>query len=331
MKIAPSRRKWARLAMLSALLTLTLVAIAPIQTTHADDPNGIDVIVTNDGKTFQAPPARAKISRSFAGTGVPARTFKESSATPRTGRVMQFGNRTESVIFPDGRTQVTNTGSYPNSAIANLVMTFPDGDYICTAWFIGPDTLATAGHCVFDPVSLTFASKILVYPGRNSNTLPFKQAKAVQLFTNNCWITTQDPKCDYGGLKINKTTMGNQTGWLGFGWTGDKNELLNRNLSVRGYPADKGGTTLWTMKGPIEVVTSKQVGYSIDTWGGQSGSPIFGAPKFGGTKCENCSAGIHAYGYNTGNPTPPFGARNSGTRITEKVFNALCSWRGGCN
>lgn len=326
-RIAPSKRQWVRLAMLSALLALVLAAIAPLQTTYADDPVGIDVIVTNDGKTFKAPPANARLSRPNPGSGIT--TFDESTEAPRTGKVMQFGNQTETVIVPDGRTLVGNTSKFPNRAIANLVMTFPGGDYICTGWFIGPDTLATAGHCVFDPDSKQFASAITVYPGRSGNTLPYGQAQAIQLFTNNCWVTKQDPKCDYGGIKINKN-KGNQTGWLGFGWTGNNNELLNRKLSVRGYPGDKGGTTQWTMKGPIKVVTNKQIGYPIDTAGGQSGSPIFGKPFFAGTACQNCSAGIHAYGFNEAEPKAPFYSRNSGTRITQKVFNALCSWRGGC-
>jgi glutamyl endopeptidase len=318
-----TRHKAARLAALFALLALVLLAVTPLQTIHADEPEGIDVIVTNDGQKYRAQAANGNISRANVGSGV--RTFNESGATPRNGKVMQFGNQTETVIAPDGRTQVTNTQKYPNRAIASLVMTFPDGDFICTGWFIGPDTLATAGHCVFDTFSGSFASKILVYPGRNGNNLPYGQAKATQLSTNNCWVTTANPKCDYGLIRINKN-KGNQVGWFSFMYQNDKQQLLNRQVSVRGYPGDKPSGTLWTMKGPLQVITKKQIGYSIDTFGGQSGSPIFG-----NYLCDNCSLGIHAYGFNPSNPEPPFFARNSGTRITEKVYNVLCNWSDTCN
>ncbi|MCC7162528.1 MAG: trypsin-like serine protease [Anaerolineae bacterium] len=328
MKTTSAKNKWARFAVLSALLILVLVAIAPLQTTFADEPEGIDVIVTNDGKKFQANVADVAFSHPYAGTG--AQTFNESEATPGNGQVMQFGNQTETVIVPDGRSQVTKTSKYPNRAIASLVMTYPYGDFICTGWFIGPDTLATAGHCVFDPSTLQFPTKIMVYPGRDGNNLPYGSAQSIQLFTNNCWTSTQNPKCDYGGIKINKT-LGNTVGWFGFGWTNDNNQLLNHKVHVRGYPGDKPSGTMWNMKGPLQVITKKQVGYSIDTFGGQSGSPVFGNMVFGAFPCNPCGAGIHAYGFDQFNPRPPFYSRNSGTRITPKVFNALCNYRGGCS
>lgn len=317
-----SNRSCSRLLLLPILFALALVCLVPLPPAYADDPDGIDILVTSDGSEFQATAEDTNRSAAFQGTG--ARENVNPNLRPRNAAPLSVKSGAESVIIPDERRQVTNTAKFPNSAVAYLLITFPAGQSACTGYFIGPDTLATAGHCVYDSFAGGFAKKIKVYPGRNGNSLPYGQAKSIQLFTNKCWRETEDPTCDYGGIKINKP-LGNQTGWFGLAVSASDSQLLNKKASVIGYPYDKSPGTLWTMKGPIQVVTPKQVGYPMDTAAGQSGSPIFN-----NTICKKCAVGIHAYGFFQGDPQPPFGERNSGTRITQKVYNVLCRWRGGC-
>ena len=52
----------------------------------------------------------------------------------------------------------------------------------------------------------------------------------------------------------------------------------------------------------------------MDTFGGQSGSPVYN--NFGG--CGNCGIAIHAYGDDGS-------GRNHGTRINTDVFNFLAA------
>ena len=55
----------------------------------------------------------------------------------------------EAVIGTDDRVQITNTTAYPWRVHASLLITAADNSpWIGTAWFIGPHTLVTAGHCV---------------------------------------------------------------------------------------------------------------------------------------------------------------------------------------
>lgn len=57
--------------------------------------------------------------------------------------------------------------------------------------------------------------------------------------------------------------------------------------------------------------------YGIDTTGGQSGAPVFDSCSSGGS----CAYAVHAYG------VPETGAvTNSGTRITEDVFDNYVAW-----
>lgn len=325
MKSIQPMTQWLRLALFAALFAAILVALVPLQSAYADEPDGQDVLVSSDGQEVQAQSFGTNVSASFGGTGV-----LDEKITPETlknGRPIR--ESIESVIGADNRTQITNTAKYPNRAIASLVMEFSNGTFICTGWFIGPNTLATAGHCVYDPSLGEFASSIDVYPGRNGSTLPYGSASATKLFTNKCWKTTASPECDYGAIQIN-SNLGNTVGWFGFGWYQANSVLQGKGVNVRGYPGDKPTGTLWTMKGPIEQVTTTRIGYSIDTFGGQSGSPAYGKFVFqsptGPFTCKPCGVGIHAYGVGA----TPFNTRNSAVRITQKIYNAFCNWRGGC-
>ena len=85
-------------------------------------------------------------------------------------------------------------------------------------------------------------------------------------------------------------------------------------VTVRGYPGDKAFGTMWTMSGSIESSAPNQLCYSIDTVGGQSGSPVY-------TSANHVIA-IHAYGTGGGTACSTL---NSGTRITEGLYNLILS------
>jgi glutamyl endopeptidase len=319
MTVASSRAAWMRLTTALVLFAALCIATTSVQTTRADGPtNGENIIVSSLGKEYAAPPADSTFSASFKGTGKLAGSVERSAL--RTGSVIR--ERGESIIGPDSRRQVTNTTKFPNRAIASMVMRFDGIEYACTAWFIGPHTLATAGHCVYDPALQEFATDVVIYPARDGNTMPFGSAVGVELFTNKCWKDSTgfgNPKCDYGAVKINKE-LGNTVGWFGYFSQPNPSDVLNRKINIRGYPGDKlPFGNMWTMKGPIQQATNKMLGYSIDTGAGQSGAPMF--HKVSG--CGKCSYGIHAYAVGV----PPFTDRNSGLRINQKVYNNLTSWK----
>ena len=76
---------------------------------------------------------------------------------------------------------------------------------------------------------------------------------------------------DYGAVKL-ACTVGQQTGW--FGWwyqTASLNGTPSRN---HGYAGDKP-LSQWKSTDSIRVSEPRRLYYANDTYGGNSGSPIF--------------------------------------------------------
>lgn len=223
----------------------------------------------------------------------------------------------ETVHGVDDRVRITNTAVYPWRAIASLLITARDGSqWIGTGWFIGPRTLMTAGHCVYIknsgvPGRDGWVRSIRVMPGRNGATLPYGAATSSNLRSVTGWTNSGDQNFDYGAI-ILPTPLGSTTGWFGFGVFPDA-ELRNTVGNIAGYPGDKPGGTMWYDARRIAAVNSRKVYYDIDTAGGQSGAPVYriiNGARYG--------IAIHAYGGAT---------TNSGTRISQPVFNNMVAWK----
>src|SRR5262245_27872769 len=211
----------------------------------------------------------------------------------------------ETVHGPDDRVQITDTAVYPWRAIASLLITAADNSmWIGTGWFIGPHTLATAGHVVYIknsgvPGRDGWVKNIQVMPGRNGSNLPFGSVTSTNFRTVNGWINSGSENYDYGAI-ILPSNLGNNVGWFGFGIYSD-DDLLATKGNISGYPGDKPIGSQWFDARGIASVTNQKVFYDIDSAGGQSGSAVFRI-----LNGDRMGIAIHAYG----------GAvNNSGTRI----------------
>jgi V8-like Glu-specific endopeptidase len=253
-------------------------------------------------------------------------TMAELFSVPDTSHLRDIGEASfgpandvllETVHGPDDRVQITNTTVYPWRAIASLLITAADNSmWIGTGWFIGPHTLATAGHVVFIknsgvPGRDGWVKKIQVMPGRNSNSLPFGSVTSSNFRSVTAWTNSGDENFDYGAIII-PTNLGNTTGWFGFAAYSDA-DLLSSVGNISGYPGDKPSGTQWYDARRIASVNSRKVFYDIDTAGGQSGSGVY--RTINGSRM---GIAVHAYGGAT---------TNSGTRINQDVFNNLVAWK----
>ncbi|MFC7440188.1 trypsin-like serine peptidase [Laceyella putida] len=273
---------------------------AVIMRDHAFD----DVVKTKDG-------AYAKGAK---GTGM-ARPEQAAPSGPVSVKDMGYKER-ESIIGRDDRTQVTNTGEYPYRAIVYIEFEVDGNRASCSGFLIDPDTVATAGHCVYDPERKRWAEKVKVYPGRNGSDAPYGYAEEVDLYTVDGWKNQGDENFDYGAIKLNRE-IGNEVGWFGYRW--QSNTLVGTKENISGYPGDKPTGTQWQHSDEIRQETATKLFYANDTYGGQSGSPVYNGTDF--PDCGICAIAIHAYGTGWDRPY------NSGTRMNESIFNNLTNWK----
>lgn len=224
----------------------------------------------------------------------------------------------ETIHGVDNRVRVNDTAAYPWRVNASLLITAADGSpWVGTAWFIGPHTLVTAGHCVYiknsgKPERDGWVQNIKVMPGRDGKKLPFDFVTSTKFFTVRGWAENGDPRYDYGAIIIPKD-LGDEVGHFGFGVYEDE-DLKSAAALISGYPNDQPPGTQWRDRNTVASVDEFKVYYDIDTIAGQSGSAVCRVVE--GNK--PFAIAIHAYGGAT---------HNSGTRITNPVYSNLTNWK----
>ncbi|WP_426107725.1 trypsin-like serine peptidase [Massilia sp. TSP1-1-2] len=218
----------------------------------------------------------------------------------------------ESIIQKDQRKQIKNPASDPWRRICLLRITYPNGETARgTGFFIGNRTLMTAGHCVYMRDQGGWARKIEVVPGADGNTCPYGVVVSSSFRSVKGWVNGQKPECDYACVVLPTGSFnGHDLGKFGFG-VFDGQQLLANFAVLAGYPEDKP-LEMWGMKRRVKSVTPKTLIYDIDTYGGQSGAPVY--IKRNGKRYV---VGIHNYGSLAG---------NSATRVTAAVFDRMKNW-----
>lgn len=235
---------------------------------------------------------------------------KEELAT-RFPKVTERG--IENVIGEDNRIRVNPVG-FPWAAICALRIRAQNGvSYVGTGWLVAPRTVLTAGHCVYLHDAGGWASSIEVIPAMNGASRPFGSAVSSNLRSVTGWTVNRSSENDYGCIILPADKrFGDSTGYFGFAVRNDR-FLMDAALNLSGYPLDKGADTQWYMAQRPKSVTEKNIKYDIDTYGGQSGAPIWVLENG-----NRYAVGIHTNGHDSG---------NSGTRITQSVFDMILSWR----
>jgi glutamyl endopeptidase len=275
---------------------------------------------TGEGPPVETKPSIRKLS-SFEGSGgeiaggpVPLSPAELSALRALPVRTAGLGQ--ETIIGADNRAPVTST-TYPYRAVALITM---DGSR-CSGWMIGPNTVATAGHCVHTGGSGgVWSRNVRVYPGYTGTSAPYGSYAARKLYSVNGWTSSRNEEYDYGAVKLS-SSVGSTTGWFGFWW--QSASLTGLSTRIAGYPGDKP-LTQWRSDDNVDATTTRQVFYQNDTVGGMSGGPVYRYGSSGSVCPGYCGMAVHAYGIHG---TGYHAKYNHGTRITQSVFNNLLSWR----
>ncbi|NEO01562.1 MAG: serine protease [Moorea sp. SIO3I7] len=220
--------------------------------------------------------------------------------------------RPESVCGSDDRIRISSLTSMPWRWICQLIITKANGRRsLCTGWFIGPRTVMTSGHCVYSHSAGGWARKIEVFPGIDENEAPLGSQVSTSFRSVKGWTQEQDDDFDYGAIILPDDTLGNRVGWFGFANLSD-DLLTNLLINNSGYAGDKPFGTQWFNAGRITRISGRKLSYMLDTYGGQSGSPVWRLQDG-----QHHVVGIHGYG----------GCPNSAVRITKSVFDNMSAWK----
>jgi glutamyl endopeptidase len=234
----------------------------------------------------------------------------------------------ESVIGTDERVRILDTDLSPWRMICALRMRGPSGaGAIGTGWFIGPKTVLTAGHCVFSNHFFGgWARSVevipgLVGPGTDPGIRPYGSVTSERLTSVDRWIDHEEADFDMGCIHLDEP-KGEEVGWFALAALSD-DELHGYRVNVSGYPADRGaGFEQYHAANRVLSVTDRRLFYEVDTYGGQSGAPVWVHP----TASEPpLAVGIHAYGIG-GTPANLAIVANSAPRILPEVLETLKEW-----
>ncbi len=232
--------------------------------------------------------------------------------------IASFGDDTvlEVILGNDDRVKVVKellSGNPWRQICALRIRSKTGKTYVGTGWFIAPKVLATAGHCVFLQKDRGWAQEIEVIPAKFGTSEPFGRLRSTRFASVDGWTEQKSRDSDYGAILLDDGAIGEQLGNFEVQALTDA-ELDGVNAKISGYPADKEQAAFqYFHERPLTSTTGTRLLYEIDTFGGQSGSPIWQDTE---------ERGLVAIGIHTNGGV----SSNSGTRITDDVLDNLISW-----
>lgn len=233
-----------------------------------------------------------------------------------------ISNNLENLLFrtvfpPDYRTPVSDSNKYPFCCIGYLHIMFPNGEGARgTAFLIDENIALTAGHCLYSPQNGGKATTLYFYPARNGNIRPYVAEVTAYVLLKE-FEESPNYENDWGILILDKD-IGSSTGWIGANSYEDY-ALQDKGVRITGYPELKPNVfpeqltyDQWEMAGNVDLVENGYIGYRIDTYAGQRGSPVY-------ERIDNLpyAVGIH----NNGKPQNSNIELNYGARITKDLID----------
>jgi V8-like Glu-specific endopeptidase len=187
-----------------------------------------------------------------------------------------------SVFGNDGRERVRDTTVYPFRAVGILQMTNAAGQsFMCTAALIGPKTLLTAAHCLYQGDTQSWYDNFTFAPGANGfDDLPYGSFSWEHVYIMEGYASLWDG--DYNsvmaydiGMVILDQPIGEQLGWLGFEFDPQPREMI---LNHVGYPFDREPFgTMW--RSDCDIGTDQfydyAIGHRCDSGSGSDGGPLY--------------------------------------------------------
>jgi V8-like Glu-specific endopeptidase len=250
----------------------------------------------------------------------------------------------------DDRVRVSPTTNPPWRAIVSLEITFPNAVLACSGFLIGPNLVATAGHCVYNHSLGGWSQAVKVIPGRDAVEEPYGAQMAINGFTHRRWIEEQDEQLDFGAVQLPDSTFADTVGWFRYGAFRDTDLAPGLITNLAGYPITEtvpfdcpqenpqlDSCQLWfgtattnaahweevreCMGLECTVLAKGILGYPIDVSDGQEGAPVW---AYNGS--QQVVMGIHTAKQDESRCTMNVGSMNCGTLITSSVADLFEYW-----
>ncbi|MGT2910411.1 trypsin-like serine protease [Streptococcus cameli] len=211
----------------------------------------------------------------------------------------------EAIIGKDDQYRVKNTKAFPYRTVVHLEMEYDDGTYVGSGVMIAPNLILTVAHNVYNQRTKKWAKSVTAAPARNGGETPYGKFEAANYYVLRTYTTEGNvvpSNYDIAVIKLTKNVP-SSVGYLPISKTVSRNE----RLQVPGYPAYTSSKARYmhTSFGKADGISSKQISHTVDTEGGNSGSPILNA--------KNQVVGVHSAGrYGL---VRPYGDKNWGRRI----------------
>lgn len=183
------------------------------------------------------------------------------------------------VFGDDERVQVTDSSNYPFRVFGLLQAQTKDGFSNCSATLIGPRTLVTAAHCLYDHAEGWY-DNFMFAPGLTSmDNAPFGVWDYETAYIFEGYISNYQGY--YGSVVpwdiavvILQQPVGDQLGWLGYG---HDPRLGDFHANIIGYPGDKPAGTMWRANCDVssQAVQDMYFQYHCDTYAGTSGGAVY--------------------------------------------------------
>lgn len=222
------------------------------------------------------------------------------------------------IIGEDDRIRVNPTNIFPARAMTHILFKTGRGrENVCSGSMIAPDTVLTAGHCVFHNGHGGWATDYRVVPGRNGILEYFPRCGVVSVLTLKGWMEEQSRAKDLAALKLD-CSVGADTGYLGMRPTPADGTV---SVTLQGYPGEAKLRGLQVRSGD-EIRTRHEFSFDheADTTGGMSGAPVM---DDNGTIIGVHTATTKAEGWTRDNQ---IGVVNHATRLTERRLALIQHW-----
>ena len=171
----------------------------------------------------------------------------------------------------------------------------------CTGTFISHNTVLTAGHCVHGQSG--WYSKLNIHRAKDCDPNKGQVHTWKSAITLRAWINNPRPENDIGWIIVNTPSP------VKMSFTFMTPPARTTTIYIYGYPADFRRWCLYGTNCPLAQVLDKRLRYTCDTYGGNSGSPVY----YNKTGVYTI-IGVHAYGISIQQ------RKNSGTRMTSAYF-----------